>query len=174
MVGSVGGLALLASAYALDVDRKREGEWVIVTAEMPYATDSIRGLLKQDAKTMKLGTGVRSVSTEPLSNGCTKIVVVNDGLGRDYTYTAERCAIDNGWHSRMIHSPDFRDHQVIWTTQPTEHGSRITIRVKVQLKLPVPRFVMTRIVGGALEGTLEKIDGLLLEQGWQGEIAPAE
>jgi hypothetical protein len=30
-------------------------------------------------------------------------------------------------------------------------------------KMPIPRFVMTRIVGRALEATLEKIDRLLTE-----------
>ena len=161
MQGLVFGLLLYPPAHALEVTRHREGEWVVVTAELPHKTEAIRALLQKDAKTMKLGSGVRSVQTEPLPNGCTKLHVENNGLGRAYSYTSERCPIENGWHSKMIESPDFKDHQIIWTTTPSAEGSRVTIRVKAQLKLPVPRFIVTRIVVGALEETLIKIDGLL-------------
>ena len=151
----------LNAAYALDVTRQRDGEWVVVTAELPHATATIRNLLRQDAKTMSIGSGVRSVKTKPLPNGCTQVEVANNGLGRNYSYTAERCAIENGWHSKMTSSPDFKDHQIIWETVPSDGGSQVTIRVKVEPKFPVPRFIMTRVVGGALAETLEKMDAML-------------
>jgi hypothetical protein len=158
MLGLIAGLAMTTAAHGLDISRMRDGDWMVVSAEMSHSTEAIRALLKQDSKTMSLGKGVRSVKAEALPNGCTKVQVENDGLGRAYSYTAERCAIQNGWHSKMIESPDFKDHQIIWTTVPSGTGSRITIRVKVELKLPIPRFLTNRIVSGALEETLNKID----------------
>ena len=163
MLGLIAGLTMTAAAHGLDVSRQRDGDWMIVSTEMVHSTEAIRALLKKDSEKMSLGTGVRSVKTEALPNGCTKVQVENNGLGRPYRYTAERCAIQNGWHSKMIESPDFKDHQIIWTTVPSGVGSRVTIRVKVVLKLPIPRFLTNRIVGGSLEETLQKIDRLLTD-----------
>jgi len=156
-------LTALHPAYALDVTRHREGEWVVVTADFSHKPEALRALVLQDPKTMNLGTGVRSVKAEPLANGCTKLEVENTGLMRAYSYTAERCAIENGWHSKMTASPDFKDHQIVWQTVPYGTGSRVTIRVKVEPKFRVPRFLMTRIIGGSLEKTLERIDARLIK-----------
>ena len=111
---------------------------------------------------MNLGKGVRSVQAEPLPNGCTKLDVTNTGLMRTYSYTAERCPIEDGWHSKMISSPDFEDHQIVWKTVHHGSGSRVVVRVKVEPKFPVPRFLMTRVIGSALEETLERIDARLI------------
>lgn len=149
------------SAHAIEPERSRDGDWVVVSAHLPYSTASIKGLLRQDAKTMSLGKDIRSVKTKPLPNGCTHLEVVNEGLTRTMSYTAERCLVENGWHSKMLESPDFEDHQIIWTTVPEGEGSRVTIRVKVSLRMPVPRFMVTPFVGAALEETLLKMDSLL-------------
>ena len=110
---------------------------------------------------MRLGRGVRSVEVVPGRNGGARLTVRNRGFARDHSYTAERCPVEHGWHSRMIDSEDFEDHQIIWTTKPEGRGSRVTIRVKVQLHVPVPGFLVRQVVGGALEDTLEKMDVLL-------------
>ena len=162
---SLGPLLLLiaGSAFGLEAERTRLGEWVVVSARMEHSPEAVFTLLRQDAKAMKLGQDVRSVETRPLPNGCTHLSVVNEGFTRPMSYTAERCLVENGWHSKMIDSPDFEDHQIIWTTVAEGDGARVTIRVKVALKVPIPRFVMTPVVGRALEATLEKIDRLLSE-----------
>ena len=155
-------LTALHPAHALEVTRHREGDWVVVNAEFSHKPAAIRAIVQQDPKAMNLGKGVRSVKAESLPNGCTRLEVENTGLMRAYSYTAERCALENGWHSKLISSPDFKDHQIVWQTVPYGDGSRVTIRVKVEPKFRVPRFMMTRIIGGALEETLQRIDARLI------------
>jgi hypothetical protein len=154
-------IGLAQPAHALEVVRSREGEWVVVRAAMQHGPDQISALLAKHGQTMQLGKGVRSVEARPIENGCAHLTVQNRGLARDLAYTAERCPIANGWHSKLLESEDFSEHQIIWTTEPEGGGSRVTIRVKVQLKAPVPDFIVQRIVAGALEGTLEKMDEML-------------
>ena len=156
-------LAILIShpAYALDIERRRDGDWVVVTAVMSHSPGQVNALLAKHGETMKLGKGVRSVETQPLSDGCAHLTVRNRGFARDLSYTAERCPIENGWHSRMLHSDDFEEHEVVWSTVSEGSGSRTTIRVKVKLRVPVPDFLVQQFVGGALEGTLAKIDARL-------------
>lgn len=148
-------------AQALDMQRVMHGDWMIVSAAMRHSPEQVDQILAQHAQTMKLGKGVRAVEERSIGGGCAHLTVRNRSLGRDLSYTAERCPIEGGWHSRLLESDDFEDHQIIWTTEPEGEGSRTTIRVKVKLRVPVPDFLVHRIVGSALEGTLEKIDSLL-------------
>ena len=105
---------------------------------------------------MSLGKGVRH-QAEALPNGCTKVQVENDGLAAIPSQASvshsKWLAFKDDWSILMI-----TNHS---TTVPSGTGSRITIRVKVELKLPIPRFLTNRIVAGALEETLNKIDGRL-------------
>ena len=161
MLAAVLALSISHPARALDIDRSMQGEWMVVSAVMAHPQDRINAVLAKHGETMRLGRGVRSVEVVPGQDGCAHLTVRNRGFARDLSYTAERCPVEHGWHSRMIHSEDFEDHQVIWTTEPEGQGSRVTIQVKVQLYVPVPGFLVRQVVGGALEDTLEKMDVLL-------------
>jgi len=149
------------SAHALQVERERKGPYVVVSAELPHSIEAVNSILREDVKTMKLGQAVRNVTATPLPNGCTQLLVVNEGFAKDLSYIAERCPTENGWHSKMVSSDDFDDHEIIWNTDPLGPHSKVTIQVKVSLKYPVPQFLVQRIVGGALAETLEKIDAVL-------------
>ena len=61
----------------------------------------------------------------------------------------------------MTSSEDFEEHDILWEAKPHAEGSVVSIRVKVALKYPVPKFLVQRIVTAALEDTLKKIDKLL-------------
>ena len=148
-------------AQALETERRREGEYVYVSAVMPHDPAAVRSIFQQHRKTMKLGSAVRSVEVTPLSNGCSQVVVVNRGFAKDLAYTAERCPTEFGWHSQMTSSEDFEEHDILWEAKPHAKGSVVSIRVKVALKYPVPKFLVQRIVTGALEDTLKKVDKLL-------------
>jgi hypothetical protein len=150
-----------SSAHALQVERGRHGDYVVVSAELPHSIEAVNSILSEDVKTMKLGQAVRKVTATPLPNGCTELEVVNEGFAKDLSYVAERCPTKNGWHSKMISSDDFDEHEIIWETDPFGPHSKVTIQVKVSLKYPVPNFLVRRIVGGALEETLEKLHAAL-------------
>ena len=161
MFAVVLALAISRPALALDVERSMQDGWMVVSAVMAHPHDRVNAVLAKPGETMRLGRGVRSVEVVPGRNGGARLTVRNRGFARDHSYTAERCPVEHGWHSRMIDSEDFEDHQIIWTTKPEGQGSRVTIRVKVQLHVPVPGFLVRQVVGGALEDTLEKMDVLL-------------
>ena len=154
-------LSILPPAYAIDTERHREGDWVVVSAAMRHSPERVKGVLSMHGQTMKLGSGVRAGETRPMADGGAHLTVMKRGLARDLTYTAERCPVADGWHSKMIQSSDFVDHQIIWTTVAEGEGSRTTIRVRVKLKVLVPEFLVQQIVGSALEQTLGRIDSLL-------------
>ena len=156
-------LSLLWSldAHALETERKRDGEFVVVSAVLGHPHESVRNIFQQHRTTMKLGSAIRSVKVTPMSNGCSQVEVVNKGFAKDLSYVAERCPTENGWHSKMTSSDDFEDHDILWEAIPHAQGSLVSIRVKVALKYPVPKFIVARMVGGALEETLKKIDVLL-------------
>ena len=148
-------------AAALETQRARENGFVVVSAVMPHSVESVNAILQQDGKTMRLGESIRSVKVTPLDNGCAQLEVSNKGLGKDLSYVAERCPIQNGWHSKMTSSEDFEQHEIIWEALPHADGTKVSIRVQVDLKYPVPKFLIQRMVGGALEQTLQKIDKIL-------------
>ena len=110
---------------------------------------------------MRLGQSIRSVKVTPLDNGCAQLEVLNKGFAKDLSYVAERCPIQNGWQSKMLSSEDFERLEIIWQAVSHEAGSKVTIRVNVALKYPVPKFLIQRMVGSALGQTLERIDAIL-------------
>jgi len=159
----IAALGVSAPASALDVDRSREGEAVVVTALLSHSLESVRALLSNDETTMRLGKDIRDVKVTPMSNGCVQLEVANVGLGKDLRYVSERCETKDGWHSKMVSSEDFLDHDIRWSMQSENDSTRVSIRVVVQLKSIVPRWLVDRFVGRALEQTLIKMDGMLAD-----------
>lgn len=154
----------LGSAWALDVDRRTDGDAVLVTAELPHSSDAVRALLSDDEVTMRLGKDIRQVEVAPLDNGCVQLTVTNVGFRRELRYVAERCGTPDGWHSRMLTSDDFLEHDIRWSIRPNGEHTSVSIRVVVQLKTILPRWVIDRFVGRALEATLTTMDEMLAQQ----------
>ena len=150
-------------AHGLDVQRRDEGEVVVVSALLPHAIADVRALLAQGETTMRIGKETRHVETRLLPNGCTELVVVSRGFGKDLRYTAERCPTPDGFYSKMTASEDFDVHDIRWSMAIAGTGTEVTIRVHVKPKILVPHFVVRHMVGGALGQTLTKMN-VLLEQ----------
>ena len=146
------------NAMALETKRFRKDGYLVVSAVMSHPVELVQGFLNQPGRTMRLGQSVRSVKVKPLDNGCSELEVLNKGFAKDLRYVAERCPVNGGYRSTLKSSDDFVEHDVIWIAESNGSGSLVSIRVKVALKYPVPKFLVQRIVGGALEETLEKID----------------
>ena len=161
----IGWVCILWSfnALAIETQRARKDGYVEVSAVLAHSVEDVQGILKQAGKTMRLGQSIRRVKVTPLENGCSELEVSNKGFAKDLSYVAERCPVTGGYHSKMKSSEDFAEHDIIWTAVAHPLGSLVSIRVKVELKYPVPNFLVQRIVGGALEETLEKIDSTLAE-----------
>ena len=151
------------NAMAIEVNRSRKDGYVVVSAAMTHSVAAVQGVLDQPGKTMRLSQSIRSVTVKPLDNGCTELEVLNKGFAKDLRYVSERCPVPGGYRSKMTSSDDFDEHEIMWTAEPHELGSLVSIRVKVALKYPVPNFLVQRIVGGALEETLKKVDATLSE-----------
>lgn len=155
---------LLQPAWALDVDRRFENGSVSVSANVPHSTEAVRALLSDESVTMRLGSNIRHVEVIPLSNGCVQLEVTQRGIRRDLTYTSHRCPTADGWRSRMVSSEDFERHDIRWSFQPNGGHTRVMIVVDVQLKTLIPRWMVDRFVGNALETTLETMTTILDER----------
>jgi hypothetical protein len=160
---------LSSVAYALDVHSTVEQGWVVVSATLPHSKEQVDSFLSGSAKTMKLGDGVREVRTESLDNGCTKMHVTNNGFAKTLSYTSMRCPIPGGWHSKMVSSEDFEEHDIQWVAIPDGANTSLSIRVKVSLKAPIPDFVVRSIVTKGLTQTLERLDAKLAS----ADLAPS-
>ncbi len=137
---------------------------MVVSALLPHRAERVRELLSRSETTMRLGKDIRDVEVTPLANGCDRLKVVNKGFSRELRYVSERCRTADGWHSKMVSSDDFLQHDIRWVMQPAGDGAKVSIRVIVELKSIVPRWLVDRIVGGALEATLQKMDTILAEE----------
>ena len=156
-------LWLVAPSFALDVERRTDGEAVVVSAQLPHGVDAVRALLSQDEVTMRLGKDIRDVEVTPLESGCVQLTVSNRGFGKDLRYIAERCETPDGWHSKLLSSEDFLKHDIRWSMRAKGEATEVSIRVVVQLKSIVPRWLIDRFVGGALEATLNTMNAMLNE-----------
>ena len=61
----------------------------------------------------------------------------------------------------MLHSEDFKQHDIEWRVSAVEGGSRVTMRVRVVPRIPVPQALIRSVIGGALGSTLVRLDSLL-------------
>ena len=148
-------------AHALDVHSTVDTGWVVVSSTLPYSKEQVDVFLSRPAKTMQLGDGVREVRTEPLDNGCTKMHVTNNGFAKTLSYTSMRCPIPGGWHSKMLASEDFEEHDIQWVAHSAGTQTEVSIRVKVSLKAPIPDFLVRNIVTKGLTQTLNRLDAKL-------------
>lgn len=156
-------LAVVSVAYALDVNSTVEQGWVVVTATLPHPKERVDTFLSQPATTMKLGDGVREVRIEPLEDGCTRMHVTNNGFAKTLSYTSMRCPIPGGWHSKMVASEDFEEHDIQWVATPDGVNTSVSIRVKVSLKAPIPDFVVRSVVTKGLTQTLSRLNAKLTD-----------
>ena len=160
-------LALVAliwpeAAHALETVSKVDDQgWIVVSATLPHSKEHVDAFLAAPSKTMELGDGVREVRTEPMSNGCTKLHVTNNGFARTLSYTSMRCPIPGGWHSKLMSSDDFEQHDIQWVSESSGNSTAVSIRVKVALKAPIPDFLIRNIVTKGLSQTLARLNAVL-------------
>ncbi len=134
--------------------------YVRVEMELVHSRDAVMGFLSDADKTMRLGTDITDVKTAP-DGPCAKMTVTSRGLAGTMRYVARRCPTANGWRSTMLESDDFKSHDIEWLVAPSGQGTRVTMRVRVVPRLPVPQMLIRRVVGGALSATLKRLDTLL-------------
>jgi hypothetical protein len=146
-------------AHALETTATVDAQgWTVVSATLPHTKEHVDAFLSAPTKTMKLGDGVRDVQSEPMDNGCTKLHVTNNGFAKTLSYASMRCPIEGGWHSKMISSDDFEQHDIQWVATPDGATTVVSIRVKVSLKAPIPDFLIRSIVTKGLTQTLTRLD----------------
>lgn len=134
--------------------------YVQVQMDVPHSQDEVLAYLSDAGRTMRLGEEITEVRTDR-DGQCTRMKVTTHGFAQTMHFLARRCPIADGWRSTMLESPDFKRHDIEWRVAPTESGSRVTMRVRIIPRLPVPQLIIRRIVGGALRSTLVRLESLL-------------
>jgi hypothetical protein len=149
--------ALVQVAGAVEVRTEADGT-VVVSALLGHDLAEVNRYLADPDATMRLGEDVRAVTVRPGPAGCIELTVVNKGFVRDLSYVAHRCPVPGGWRSKLVRSEDFDAHRIEWTATGERGGTLLVIRVYVEPKMPVPGFLIRKMVSRALRGTLEKLD----------------
>jgi hypothetical protein len=134
--------------------------FVQVQMDVPHSQEAVLAYLSDAGRTMRLGEEITEVRTAE-DGQCTRMKVTTYGFAQTMHFLARRCPIADGWRSTMLESPDFKRHDIEWTVAPTDAGSRVTMRVRIIPRLPVPQFIIRQIVGGALRSTLVRLESLL-------------
>lgn len=137
----------------------KEG-FVRVEMDVGHSPGKVRSYLSDAERTMRLGQEIREVDT--IQEGeCTLMKVTTHGFGQTMHFLSRRCPTLDGWQSTMLESPDFERHDIEWTVSPSESGSHVMMRVRIIPRIPVPQFVIRKIVGGALVDTLNRLKRVL-------------
>jgi hypothetical protein len=152
-------IAGVASAGPSEAVVDREG-YVQVQMDVPYSQEEVLAYLSDAGRTMRLGQEITEVQTDP-DGQCTRMRVTTHGFAQTMHFLARRCPIADGWRSTMLESPDFKRHDIEWRVASTDAGSRVTMRVRIVPRLPVPQLIIRQIVGGALRSTLVRLESLL-------------
>lgn len=59
------------------------------------------------------------------------------------TYTIRQCPTGHGYLAKLVRSPDFAEYESEWSVAPEGEGSRLTYRVQVKPKVPLPLGLIT-------------------------------
>ena len=155
------GMVLSGVVYAEPSEPVIDKEgFVRVEMDVAHSPDAVRSYLSDAGQTMRLGEEITAVDTVE-DGDCTVMKVTTHGFAQTMHFLARRCPIANGWRSTMLESPDFERHDIEWTVAAAESGSRVTMRVRIIPRIPVPQIIIRKIVGGALTGTMLRLEQLL-------------
>jgi hypothetical protein len=74
------------------------------------------------------------------------------------SYTAEQCPVDQGFHSWLVKSDDFRSYEALWKVVPSaEGGVELTYSLHNRPTMSVPDSLVDRVSRRAVRTLLEKV-----------------
>jgi len=155
------GFLATSSALAGTVESTVDPDgFVRVQMDLTHSQEAVRSFLADTEQTMRLGGDVRKIEAEP-DGDCIRMTITTRGFIRPMRLVARRCPTAQGWHSKLVESEDFDAHEIVWKTEPVDGGTRVTMKVRVIPRLPVPQILIRKVVSGALEATIMRLDALL-------------
>jgi hypothetical protein len=127
---------------------------VEVSREVRASMEAVRGRIA-DPELARASPYVRSVEVAPAAGGCVEVVVWTGGPVGALSYRALRCLTADGVRERLLQSEDFAAHEAIWRIVPTSAGTRVTLRVTTEPRVPVPPWILRWAVTSSGEALLD-------------------
>lgn len=116
----------------------------------------VRALLADPMASARLAPGFVSMSTAPEGN-CLHLNMAVSGPMSDIEYTALRCPTATGWRTSLLQSDTLTAMVAEWSVAPKGGGTEVVYRLRSDVKMPVPRFLVRRNVVQSAIGTLESL-----------------
>ncbi len=146
----IGLLVALAGAAPIQVLKGEDGS-VTGVVEVGAAPDAVMAVLSDVGRAFERNPDTRLVRAEPRGR-CTLVEVETPGLTSRLRYTALRCPTERGFSVRLLDSDAYRRNDVTWIVEPTDGGTRVVVRVLVDVDLPVPdALIESRLVSSVKE-----------------------
>lgn len=151
---------LTAFAAEPQVDLDHDGQ-VIGTVVVTATEAQVRSVLDNAEMLGELSPQVIDVHATTLPDGCEELVTETKGMFRNLTYTSRRCRTAKGWDDTLVQSDDFSEYRASWEASPVDGGTRITVRSRTNVNLPLPDSLVNKQsrkgIAEMLEALVEKV-----------------
>jgi hypothetical protein len=141
---------------ALSVPASAEPVTVEVSREVSAPMEVVRGRIA-DPELARASPYVRAVEVAPAAGGCAEVVVWTGGPVGALSYRALRCVTADGVRERLLQSEDFAAHEASWHIAPTKAGTRVTLRLTTEPRVPVPPWILRWAVTSSGEALLDVV-----------------
>ncbi len=148
---------LYALAFAVEpVTTVSENGTVEVRTLVSASEAEIRALLSDPMASARLAPGFMSMSTAP-QGACLHLNVAVAGPLDAISYTALRCPTATGWRTSLLESDTLTAMDAEWSVTPRADGTEVVYRLRSDVSMPVPSFLVRRNVLRSAVGTLESL-----------------
>lgn len=126
----------------------------VVVAASPT---EIKAALADPVASIKLCEDVLSAKIVGQSGGCPIVEVSTRGFTSPLVYTVKRCPTADGWKETLVASDDFDRQEVTVHLEAVGTGTRISMEVHSQPRLPFPKSILQGEVAKSTVQTLRNI-----------------
>ncbi len=123
-----------------------EADGTVVAEVLVHAPEArVREILDDPVATAHLSPDVLDVELlgEP-SERCQRMRIRTRGVLRPLRLLSRRCARDGVYTEELVASEDFQDYSAEWRLTPTEGGTRVRLRSRARVDLPIPEGAIER------------------------------
>ncbi len=158
----LGVFLLLVSAGPLQAappDPERpvfEDGYTLLTISIPAPSADVRAVLADPRYTLLLTPSVKEV--EILDQGeCDHTRSLAKAFFISLRYESRRCPTETGWREELVASEQVRVYSTEWIIEPAEGGTRVQVRVRLQMKVDVPERLIAPTLAGQMKRALRKL-----------------
>ena len=146
------GFVLLARADDPTVATEADGT-LVGRIFVPADESVVRSFLANPIDAIRLSPEVTEAQSTA-EGGCAVVTVEAQGPWDALHYRARLCPTESGWRSTLLESEDFQRLDVEWQLEPTSGGTAVEYRVRSEIDLGIPQFLVRGGTERSIRGTL--------------------